>query len=171
MPAITFGNCPTRDDAQFGAPLRRAPSPYPVRDPYAEDFSGTADESPLPELYRASSPYRVMSPYAADFEGDIVVETRERKPEFFLPPTPHQEGSARNYLLLERVPTPFPDDTNGWAATDAYGRVLVACVCSEWKGGEHSFRKCLKGCFKKCMNKALVCCGLKRDPTKLATNF
>ncbi|GAB7339376.1 hypothetical protein MBLNU457_6016t1 [Dothideomycetes sp. NU457] len=171
MPAVTFGNCPVRDDGHIGARLRRAPTPHPMVAPRVADtdsgYEGdtdsleSLDSSPLPALTRASSPYAEMSPYtsaddyAVDFVDDVVVETRQRRVQFFDPP----RGSfsrPRCHAGLERCPTPEPDASNYWLPTDAWGRVPDPDAV-------HGLRKCAR-CVRKCLHKALVCCGLKRSP-------
>lgn len=172
MPAITFGNCPTRSsDGHFGAALRRVPSPWPLPPALLDDgYDADVDDSivdspllgfPLAIVSRPSSPYAEMSPYAADpapayavdFSGDVVVEIKERRVEFFVPARGSFSAPRdRHHSALERWPTPVPCAANRWMAADAWGRFPQPGV-----------RCCLGKCVKRMVKRALARCGLKRD--------
>lgn len=155
MPAVRFGDCPTRTDSHIGPRLRRAPSPYPrahhsaTLDDDSDADTDSLSSPSLPALSRAPSPYAEMSPYApadyaVDFSGDTVVETVPRRVEFFVPAR-GSFSAPRVHAPLERCPTPYPYTYPDPEAPHPCGVV-----------------ECVGKCVKIWVGRALVCCGLKR---------
>jgi len=109
-----------------------------------------------PDIHLSARHYRFPSPYPAAHTIDVQVAGfyTERQIDFCLPPTPCR---SQTHLALEREPTPYPE----WPLF-VDGRAVPLVL-----ENSHGF----KACVKKWATKVLVCCGLKKEPRNLATNF